>query len=485
MQALLIMKTSTPLVTQICQQDVIGEWSDPLWDGILEGARAVLPELLAGNHGVEAIKRIAAYEAEDLITDAKEWVSEHDLCGRHNRDWNMKEMGKIEVDIDRLVLGDDVMLMGDELCEHVITRAIDVFGLVLKDPVMVDVPKTSPKVPVDSEGVPKSSSSKGGSLRTTSGVGVVVSERFRDAIASVERFSDRLMKVVVAAEQRMYHFFSAYAPQTGCSERAKDEFWTLLDEKTAEVPPEDAVVVAGDLNGHVGTAKDGYSCHGGFGYGARNADGEPFQLLIASAKCAQQSDVCTQLKVDGQEQFTVFVREFGNLSAITVQFGPILRDDVEHAFDVAVWPVSSTYVVDGALKALFIIIDVSSKSSNNNLNLEREDQRLTITNIGLDYRNVNVRELVRTLKKAVSDRRAILRYEIKEEKNNITAELDITDIIRVDYAAATWWLIHYAVRKCHATIEGDIAILEDFGKASMSAQQDRSLMGYRATKNVE
>lgn len=85
----------------------------------------------------------------------------------------------------------------------------------------------------------------------------------------------------------------------------------------------------------------------------------------------------------------------------------------------------------------------------------------------------------------MSDRRAILRYEIKEEKNNITAELDITDIIRVDYAAATWWLIHYAVRKCHATIEGDIAILEDFGKASMSAQQDRSLMGYRATKNVE
>lgn len=57
-----------------------------------------------------------------------------------------------------------------------------------------------------------------------------------------------------------------------------------------------------------------------------------------------------------------------------MQFGPILRDDVEHAFDVAVWPVSSTYVVDGALKALFIIIDVSSKSSNNNLNLEREDQ---------------------------------------------------------------------------------------------------------------
>ncbi|VDP11327.1 unnamed protein product [Heligmosomoides polygyrus] len=94
-----------------------------------------------------------------------------------------------------------------------------------------------------------------GDLETTSGVGVIVSERFRDAIISVERFNDRLMKVVVAAEQRMYHFFSAYAPQAGCSVRAKDEFWTLLDEKTAEVSSEDAVVIAGDFIGHVGLRK--------------------------------------------------------------------------------------------------------------------------------------------------------------------------------------------------------------------------------------
>ncbi|VDP09238.1 unnamed protein product [Heligmosomoides polygyrus] len=34
------------------------------------------------------------------------------------------------------------------------------------------------------------------------------------------------------------------------------------------------VVVAGDLNGHIGATEDGYSCHVGFGYGSRNADGE-------------------------------------------------------------------------------------------------------------------------------------------------------------------------------------------------------------------
>ncbi|VDO04602.1 unnamed protein product [Haemonchus placei] len=53
-----------------------------------------------------------------------------------------------------------------------------------------------------------------------------------------------------------------------------DTFWNLLDEKTAEVPLQEAIVVACDLNGHVGATKDGYSCHGGFGYGSRNTDGE-------------------------------------------------------------------------------------------------------------------------------------------------------------------------------------------------------------------
>ncbi|VDP19685.1 unnamed protein product [Heligmosomoides polygyrus] len=111
-----------------------------------------------------------------------------------------------------------------------------------------------------------------GSPRTTVGVGIIVSERVRDSIVSVVRFNDRLMKIVVAAKERLYHFFSAYAPQTGCSDQAKDEFWSLLE--TAEVPPKDVIIVAGDLNGHVGAAKDRYSCHGGFGYGSRNADGE-------------------------------------------------------------------------------------------------------------------------------------------------------------------------------------------------------------------
>ncbi|VDL72401.1 unnamed protein product [Nippostrongylus brasiliensis] len=113
-----------------------------------------------------------------------------------------------------------------------------------------------------------------GSPKDHEGVGVAVSERFRDSIAEVKPFNDRLMKVAVVTEERRLHFFTAYAPQTGCSEEVQDVFWALLHEKTAEIPSEEMAVVAGDLNGHVGISKDGFKCHGGFGYGIRNEDGE-------------------------------------------------------------------------------------------------------------------------------------------------------------------------------------------------------------------
>ncbi|VDP29120.1 unnamed protein product [Heligmosomoides polygyrus] len=52
-----------------------------------------------------------------------------------------------------------------------------------------------------------------GSPRTTTGVGIFVSERFRDSIS-------------------------------GCSDQAKEEFWNLLDEKTAEIPSKDVIMIS-------------------------------------------------------------------------------------------------------------------------------------------------------------------------------------------------------------------------------------------------
>lgn len=106
------------------------------------------------------------------------------------------------------------------------------------------------------------------------GVGIVVSERYRDTVVEVQRYNDRLMKIIITVESCKLHVFSAYAPQAGCNDQAKDAFWMMLDEKTAEVPRDEAIIVLGDLNGHIGARSDGHRGHGGHGFGSRNEDGE-------------------------------------------------------------------------------------------------------------------------------------------------------------------------------------------------------------------
>lgn len=113
-----------------------------------------------------------------------------------------------------------------------------------------------------------------GSTGTKNGVGIAVSKRFRDAILEARRYDDRLMKVVFLLANRKLHLFTAYAPQTGCPDATKDTFWSLLDEQTRQVPPEDIIVIAGDLNGHVGHDKNAHPSHGGLGYGTLNDDGQ-------------------------------------------------------------------------------------------------------------------------------------------------------------------------------------------------------------------
>ncbi|VDP49207.1 unnamed protein product [Heligmosomoides polygyrus] len=43
------------------------------------------------------------------------------------------------------------------------------------------------------------------------------------------------MKTVVTAKERLYHFFSAYALQTDCSDQANDEFWNLMRRQQSPV----------------------------------------------------------------------------------------------------------------------------------------------------------------------------------------------------------------------------------------------------------
>ena len=90
----------------------------------------------------------------------------------------------------------------------------------------------------------------------------------------MERPSDRVMRMKLEIEGEVWNIISCYAPQTGCTEYEKDQFWETIDSEMQAVKRSERLVAAGDLNGHVGSDKIGYEeVHGGHGVGAPNEEG--------------------------------------------------------------------------------------------------------------------------------------------------------------------------------------------------------------------
>ena len=90
----------------------------------------------------------------------------------------------------------------------------------------------------------------------------------------VHRRNDRVMSIKLCFDDNL-NVVCAYAPQVGCGEEEKEEFWKQLEEEPSLMPDRERVILSGDLNGHVGRKRDGVErIHGGCGIGEKNAEGE-------------------------------------------------------------------------------------------------------------------------------------------------------------------------------------------------------------------
>ena len=89
------------------------------------------------------------------------------------------------------------------------------------------------------------------------GVTLVLSKDIREALVQVNRRSERVMSIKLCEGKTTLTVISAYAPQVGCEEDEKDQFWRELEEELNEVPREERVLIGGDLNGHVGQDRSG------------------------------------------------------------------------------------------------------------------------------------------------------------------------------------------------------------------------------------
>ncbi|EYC06059.1 hypothetical protein Y032_0078g1171 [Ancylostoma ceylanicum] len=83
----------------------------------------------------------------------------------------------------------------------------------------------------------------------------------------------------------------AYAPQCGCNDDVKEDFYRDLEALTQEFEENESIIIGDEFSGHIGSCRDGYErWHGGRGYGFRNEEGK---MLLSYAEAADLAVVNT------------------------------------------------------------------------------------------------------------------------------------------------------------------------------------------------
>ena len=109
----------------------------------------------------------------------------------------------------------------------------------------------------------------------TSGVGVLLAEKWVDKVHDIKRMSDRIILIKLLVEDALLTVLYVYAPQTGLEESTKDAVYDCLQTVISKLPDKEIVIPCGDWNGHIGREAAGYKgVHRGYGYSKHNTDGD-------------------------------------------------------------------------------------------------------------------------------------------------------------------------------------------------------------------
>ena len=110
---------------------------------------------------------------------------------------------------------------------------------------------------------------------TKYGVAICISKEWQDKIETKNYLSDRIMSIRLQTNETVLSIVSVYAPQQNLQNTIKTEFWTMLRQVTEKIPWNEELIIAGDLNGHVGADGIDYSrWHGGYSRGKQNKAGK-------------------------------------------------------------------------------------------------------------------------------------------------------------------------------------------------------------------
>ncbi|XP_055384192.1 uncharacterized protein LOC129613898 [Condylostylus longicornis] len=89
--------------------------------------------------------------------------------------------------------------------------------------------------------------------RASSGVGLLIHEKFEKSISHIEYTNDRILLVTLNLQQHIKtHIISIYAPDISKTKTEKDAFYTELQKVIDKIPPRDEIILLGDFNARVG-----------------------------------------------------------------------------------------------------------------------------------------------------------------------------------------------------------------------------------------
>jgi len=96
-------------------------------------------------------------------------------------------------------------------------------------------------------------------------VRIFVAEKWVYSVVSVERHSKRILNLRMVLDNGLLNVRTVYAPHSGKPEVEKSS-WNEVFNLMSCIPQNEMVVLAGDMNGHVGGSNVGYDgTHGGLG----------------------------------------------------------------------------------------------------------------------------------------------------------------------------------------------------------------------------
>ena len=94
-------------------------------------------------------------------------------------------------------------------------------------------------------GVPKES-------RAKEGVALAINRNLESLIDHHEYISERILVVSMKIDNSHLYIFSVYAPEDCKSKLEKEQFYDSLQENLSKIPPNNPILILGDLNARVG-----------------------------------------------------------------------------------------------------------------------------------------------------------------------------------------------------------------------------------------